>query len=176
LFSGVATWVSIQLDAENGTLDGLEQGAGQIDRILLDGGVGASITVPANAAVMAIHGDTMYVVVVPTCNFDTDGGCMSSLYTYALDGSNGAIVASGPWPFLSNYDAEESIGAITAKYVFLHVRNGIVRVTLATGESHVVYSYLGSDPTSLESPGSIAADDDFLYVADPTAGLVRVAD
>jgi hypothetical protein len=101
--------------------------------------------------------------------------CIPALYASALDGSNASLVASGPWPFESSYDAEDCIGAITAKYVFLHVWGGIVRVTLATGESHLVYSYLGSDPTLVLSPGSIAADDDFLYVVDPTAGLVRLS-
>ena len=169
-------WLSFQLDAENGTFDGLEPGSGQVDRILLDGGAMTSISIEANANVMAIHVDAMYSIAFPACNPPfPDGGCISTMYTSALDGSNTTLVASGPWPFPSGDGAEDSIGAITATYAFLHVEGGIVRVTLATGENHVVYSYLGSDPTAIGAPGSVAADDDFLYVVDPSVGLVRVA-
>ena len=167
----IGVFISFQLDAENGTLDDLEMGNGQIDQIPLDGGAMTSIAIEANADVIAIQGDTMYSVAWPPCN----GACVSTLYTSALDGSNATLVASGAWPFATNSDAQDCIGAITAKYVFLHVEGGIVRVALATGENHVVYSYVGADPTVAAAPGSIAADDDFLYVVDPTAGLVRLA-
>jgi hypothetical protein len=59
--------------------------------------------------------------------------------------------------------------------VFLLVEGAIVRVTLATGENLVVYSYVGSAATTFPPPGSIAADDDSLYLVDPAVGLVRLS-
>ncbi|HEY2516996.1 MAG TPA: hypothetical protein VGI39_39260, partial [Polyangiaceae bacterium] len=178
LFSNNDTglWFSFQLDAENGTLDGLESGNGKIDRIPLDGGVPTSLNVDPHAVAMAIQEHTMYLLAVPACNdYGADSGCISTLYSSLPDGTNPSIVVSELWPFTTNVRGIECIGAITAKYAFLFIEGGILRVTLATGENHVVYSYPATANPAFEQRGYIAADDDFLYVVDSTAGLVRIA-
>jgi hypothetical protein len=173
LFDTNATggWLAFQLDAENSLLDGLGNG---IDRIQFDGGVATSLSVDPGTVAMVIQGQTMFRLVLPACNdFGADGGCISTLYTSLPDGTNKTAIATGLWPFTNNQQGVEGIGAVTSKYAFLFVGGGIVRVALATGESHFVYSYLGS-PEPIGRRGYIAADDDFLYVVDPTAGLVRI--
>lgn len=170
-FMGV--WLSFQLDANNGVLDGLEGGNGVIDRVALDGGVQPSVTIDADALMMAVRDDTLYWVDVPSCVTHSTPDCQTSLHTSALDGSNPTLVASGAWPIPNNAGY---FGAITSSYVFLLVEGGVLRVTLATGESHMVYlAPEGDAGPSVAPQGSIAADEQSLYVTDPIAGLSRIA-